>query len=117
MTETMPRSKDRTWPVMCHLSSFAGLVLPAAGNWLGPLVVWLAGRGDDPEVEAHGREAVNFNLSILLWYALSALLCLVLVGFILLPAVYLLHLVCTFIASMRAGDGRFYRYPLTIRFL
>ena len=117
MTDVGVAGRDRTWTVLCHLSSLAGIVLPAAGNWLGPLVVWLVKRDEDPEVDRHGKEALNFNLSILIWTFVSALLCFVFVGFILLPLVFILHIVCTIMAGIRASEGGFDHYPMTIRFI
>ncbi|MDP8960135.1 MAG: DUF4870 domain-containing protein [Actinomycetota bacterium] len=83
--------------------------------FLGPLVVWLVKREDHPFVEMHAREALNFNLSVLLYFIVGVVLAFVLIGFLLLAALAVIWLVFTIIAAVRASNGEPYRYPLTIR--
>ncbi|HEY8394772.1 MAG TPA: DUF4870 domain-containing protein, partial [Thermaerobacter sp.] len=54
---------SRTWAVLCHLAALAWWILPGLGHLLGPFVVWLIKRGDDDFVDAHGKEAINFQIS------------------------------------------------------
>jgi len=107
----------RTWNVLCHASALLGLFLHFLGHLLGPLIVWLVKRGDSPEIDAHGRESLNFQLSMLIYDAIAAILCLVLIGIPILIALWIMNTVCVIIASIRASEGKFYRYPITIRFL
>jgi uncharacterized Tic20 family protein len=107
----------RTWNVLCHASALLGFFFPWAGHVIAPLIVWLVKRGDSPEIDAHGKESINFQLSMLVYSAISAILCLVLVGFVLLAILHILNVVLVIIASIRASEGKFYRYPITIRFL
>jgi uncharacterized protein len=107
----------RTWNVLCHASALLGFFFPWAGHILAPLIVWLVKRGDSPEIDAHGKESVNFQLSMLIYSVISGILCLVLIGFVLLAILHVLNVVFVIIASIRASEGKFYRYPLTIRFL
>jgi uncharacterized Tic20 family protein len=115
---TSPSSADvRTWNVLCHASALLGFFFPWAGHILAPLIVWLVKRGDSPEIDANGKESVNFQLSMLIYSLISGILCLVLIGFVLLAILHVLNVVFVVIASIRASEGKFYRYPLTIRFL
>jgi uncharacterized Tic20 family protein len=107
----------RTWNVLCHASALLGFFFPWAGHILAPLIVWLVKRGDSPEIDANGKESVNFQLSMLIYSIISGILCLVLIGFVLLAILHVLNVVFVIIASIRASEGRFYRYPFTIRFL
>jgi uncharacterized Tic20 family protein len=100
---------------MCHLSALAGFVIPALGHILGPLIVWLVKRGDSPEIDEHGKEALNFQITMLIYNVVAGILCLVLIGFILLPILHVLNVVFVIIAALRAGEGKMYRYPLTLR--
>jgi hypothetical protein len=86
-------------------------------GFLGPLIVLLTQGNQSPFVRRHAVEALNFNLSVLLWLALSGVLVLVLVGLILLPAVGILYLVSTVLGAMAASRGEEFRYPMTIRFV
>jgi uncharacterized protein len=108
---------ERTPAMWCHVLSFSGYFLPVIGNVLVPLVLWLAMKEDKPFFDRHGREVVNFQLSLMLWYLISMVLCVIFIGFVLLPALAILHIICGIIGAVRASDGLPYRYPLTIRFL
>jgi len=108
-------SEAKKWALAAHLSAltmFIGLPLV-----IGPLVVWLLKKNDDPYIDFHGKEAVNFNISFLIYMLVSGLLMLVIIGFVLLPIVGLVWLALVIVAAVKASDGEYYRYPLTIRFI
>ncbi len=79
--------------------------------------MWLVKRGDSPEIDAHGKESLNFQLSMLIYDAIAAILCFVLIGIPILIILWIMNTVFVIIASIRASEGQLYRYPLTIRFL
>jgi uncharacterized Tic20 family protein len=87
------------------------------GHIGGPLIVWLMKRGDSPEIDAHGKESLNFQISMLIYDAVAAILCVVLIGIPILIGLWVLNTVLVIIASMKASEGKFYRYPFTIRFI
>jgi len=109
-------SQTRTWCVLCHASALLGLFFHFLGHLLGPLIVWLVKRGDSPEIDAHGKESLNFQLSMLIYDAVAAILCIVLIGVPILVLLWIMNTILVIIASVRASEGQFYRYPLTIRF-
>ena len=102
---------------MCHASALLGLFFHFLGHILGPLVVWLIKRGDSPEIDAHGKESLNFQISMLIYDAIGAILCIFLIGIPILIALWVLNTVLVIIASVKAGEGKFYQYPFTIRFI
>jgi uncharacterized Tic20 family protein len=110
-------SDIRTWCVLCHAAALLGLFFHFLGHLLGPLIVWLVKRGDSPEVDAHGKESLNFQISMLIYDAIAAILCIVLIGIPILIALWVLNTVLVIIASIQASEGKFYRYPLTIRLI
>ena len=112
-----PTENERTWGMLAHLSALAGLVMPLVGIVLGPLAVWLAHRDDSAFVAEHAKEALNFNLSVLLGAIACMLLMLVFVGFLLGSALFILWLVMTLIAAIKASEGQPYRYPFSLRFV
>jgi uncharacterized protein len=101
--------------MLAHLSALVGLVVPPIGIVLGPLAVWLARREDSAFVAAHAREALNFNITVLLGIVVCALLMLVFVGFLLGTALFIAWLVMTLIAAIKASEGEAYRYPISLR--
>jgi uncharacterized protein len=110
-------SDIRTWCVLCHAAALLGLFFHFLGHLLGPLIVWLVKRGDSPEVDAHGKESLNFQISMLIYDAVAAILCVVLIGIPILIALWVLNTVLVIIASIQASEGKFYRYPITIRLI
>src|SRR3954451_4570435 len=113
----VPATHVRTWTILCHASALFGVFLHFPGHLLGPLVVWLAKRDDSPEINAHGKESLNFQISMLLYNAIAVVFCLVLVGFFFLAVLWVLNAVFVVVASIQASDGKLYRYPMTIRFI
>lgn len=109
--------ESRLWGTLCHLAALAGYPIPILGLVAGPLVVWLLKRHDLPFVEEQGKEAVNFQLTMLIAMAVSFFLVFVAIGFFLLTALGILDLVMIIIASVKANDGEHYRYPFAIRFI
>jgi uncharacterized Tic20 family protein len=107
----------RTWNVLCHATALAGFFVPWAGHILGPLIVWLAKRNDSPEIDEHGKESLNFQISMLIYNVIAGVLCLVLIGFVILAILHILNLVLVIVASIQASEGKFYRYPITIRLI
>jgi uncharacterized Tic20 family protein len=110
-------SDIRTWCVLCHAAALLGLFFHFLGHLLGPLIVWLVKRGDSPEVDAHGKESLNFQISMLIYDAIAAILCILLIGIPILIALWVLNTVLVIIASIQASEGKFYRYPITIRLI
>jgi uncharacterized Tic20 family protein len=110
-----PTEDERTWAMLAHLAALAGIVVWLFGAVLGPLAVWLARRGQSPFVEEHAREALNFNITVVLAAIVCALLMLVFIGFILGSALFIAWLVFTLIAAIRASEGERYHYPISLR--
>jgi len=107
-------SDERMWAMLCHLSAFAGYLVPF-GNIIGPLVIWLIKKDQYAFVDDQGKEALNFQISITIWAAVAVVLCFVIIGIPLLIAVLIFSVVMTIIAAIKANGGEYYRYPLTIR--
>jgi uncharacterized Tic20 family protein len=109
--------EEQNWAMGCHLAALSGFIIPF-GNLVGPLVVWLLKRADMPMVDRHGKEALNFQITASLAALISAVLCLILIGFVLLFVVYFGALVLTIIAAVKVSNGDYeYRYPMTLRLL
>ena len=102
-------SNIRTWCVLCHASALLGLFFHFLGHIFGPLIVWLLKRGDGPEIDAHGKESLNFQLSMLIYDAVAVILCFVLIGIPILLLLWVLNTVLVIIASIKASEGQLYR--------
>jgi hypothetical protein len=107
----------RTWAAFVHASALLGVFLHFPGHLIPPLLIWLIKRDQSPELDAHGKEAVNFQISMLIYNCVAAFFCLVLIGFVFLVVLWILNAIFVIIAAIQASEGKFYRYPMTIRFL
>jgi uncharacterized Tic20 family protein len=112
-----PTENERTWGMLAHLSALVGLVLPMIGIVLGPLAVWLARRDQSAFVTAHAKEALNFNITVLIAAIGCMLLMLVFIGILLGAALFIVWLVMTLIAAIKASEGAIYHYPFALRFV
>jgi len=111
-----PDKEARNWAMFAHLSSFAGHVIPF-GHIGGPLLIWLLKKDEMPLVDDQGKEALNFQITMTIAFIVSAILIFVLIGFVLIFAVWLFDVIVTIIAAVKANEGVAYRYPLCIRFI
>ncbi len=136
-----PSASDRQWAAGAHAAALLAALLT---SWLAGIagaaaaaVVWMLVRDKSAFAAEHAKEAVNFNLSMLIYAAAAVLVGIVLVGatvltlglglLLTLPAGLLLllvlagiavtWLVCSVLAMIKAYDGQAYRYPITIRLL
>ncbi len=114
--EHKPSKEERNWAMGCHLASIAGFIIPF-GNVAGPLVIWLIKKEEFPLVADQGKEAVNFQITVLLIGIVGALLTLIFIGFLVLLALAIYWIVFTVIAAMRANEGEAYRYPYALRLI
>lgn len=108
----------RSWCIGLHLSGFSGILLGwSLMHILAPLAIWLIKRADSPDIDATGKEVLNFQISYTIYSAVAGALCLAFVGFLILPVVLIVWIVCMIQAAVRVSNGESYHYPFTIRFL
>jgi uncharacterized Tic20 family protein len=107
---------ERNWAMFCHLAAFSGFFFPFGGI-IGPLVCWLTKKDESAWVYVNGRDSLNFQLSMLLYMVLAGPLCFIIIGFPILGMLITLKIVCVIIASVRAGKGETFKYPLAIPFI
>ena len=106
---------DRNYAVSMHLASLVLAVLGAGILMvLGPLVLWLIRRDHSPFDDDHGREVMNFGISFFLWHIVTAI---TVIGLVLWPVLWIVAIVNNIRGAIAAGNGEYFRYPMTIRFL
>jgi hypothetical protein len=108
--------RDYKWAAFTHLAAFAGYVIPL-GNIIGPLVFWIFKKDESALVDDQGKEAMNFQITIVIYALVAGVSMLFFVGFLLLPVVLLFNIVMIIIAAVKASGGEAFRYPLCIRFI
>ncbi len=113
----MSPAEERNWAIATHLSSFSGYIGVPFGHIVGPLILWLMKKDSSQFLDEVGKETVNYNISIIIWFIVCIPLCFVLIGFFLLGALALMDIIVTILAAVAASNGQQYKYPLTIRFI
>jgi hypothetical protein len=106
--------------MFCHLAGLAWLIwwiVPAIGGVVGALIIWQIKKDQHAFVDEQGKEAFNFQSSMLIYGLVAGLLCFACLGFVLLPAVMIVDIVFVIIAAIKANNGEHCRYPLSIRFI
>lgn len=104
-------SKDaKTWAMLCHL-------LAIFTGFLAPLIIWLIKKDEEPFVDEHGKEALNFQITVFIASFVSGILTMVCVGVFMLLAVAIANIIFCILATVKANKGQPYRYPVSIRFI
>lgn len=112
-TATSP--DDRLYAMLCHLGTLV-TVVPFA-NIIVPLVIWMVKRDQSPLVNDQGKEALNFQITMMIGYTICVPLVLILIGIPMLIALGIYHLVFSIIAAIKSYEGQPYRYPCTLRLI
>ena len=102
---------------LLHLSALVGLLGNGVGFVVGPLAAWFWKREEHPLLDRAGKEALNFQLTMMLAVFVSIPLCFVLIGLPVLLLAAALMVVMPVVAAVRTVNGAEYRYPLTVRFV
>ena len=108
---------ERTWAMFAHLSSFLGYTCIPLANIIAPLIIWQVKKDDMPFASDQGKECLNFQISMLIYVIISAILIIILIGVAFLVILYVMNIILTIIAAIKANEGVTYRYPLTMRFI
>ncbi len=108
--------KTYTELMLCHLSGLAMYVFPF-GHLILPFLIWQLKKGEVPALDAHGKEVMNFQISMTIYGIVAFVLVFMLVGVPLIIALMVLHIVLVIRGALMANEGKFYSYPFTIHFL
>ena len=105
-------SDDRNLAMLTHLSGILFSVIV-------PLIMWLVHK-DRPEknyLVEESKEALNFQITVFIASVVAGALTMILIGFLLLPLVWVANVILCILAAVAASKGERYRYPLTIRLI
>lgn len=115
--DRLPDADQRQWAMIAHLSALLGLVTAGWACFLGPLVIWQLKKDTMPFVADQAKEALNFNITVMIAGVICWVLLFVLIGFLLLPALAVAWIVLIIIAAVKANEGTTYRYPFALRLI
>lgn len=98
------------WLLTLHLSNF--IAIPII-----PLVIWSMKKDENEEIDRHGKDVINFQISFMIYLFASAFLVFFVVGIFLLLGLGFYLTIITIINSIRVVTEKSYNYPLTIKFI
>lgn len=101
--------------MLLHLSPLAGFVIPFVGLVL-PVIMWATNKDEHPTVNLHGLIVLNWMLSVMIYAIAAVILMFILIGFPLMFAILILALVFSVIGAVKANEGKYWPYPLSIDF-
>ncbi|MEK6975083.1 MAG: DUF4870 domain-containing protein [Candidatus Thermoplasmatota archaeon] len=104
------QSDDKTLALLAHL-------LGIFTGFIGALVIYLVKKDSSPFVERHSREALNFQITVLIASVAAAILWIIIIGIFLSVAVWVVNIIFCIMATMAASKGQEYRYPFTLRLI
>jgi len=102
--------EDCTMGMLCHLLGIFTL-------FLGALIIWLIKKDQSTFLDDQGKEALNFQLTILIAWVAAGVLSFVLIGCFLMPVIWVLNIIFCIMGALAANKGQRYRYPFNIRFI
>lgn len=101
---------ERTLALLAHLS---GLFF----SFLGPLLIWAIKKDESTFIRDHALEALNFQISVIIYSLAAAFSMIILIGFLILPVLIVLEIILVIMACMAANKGEMYKYPFTLRLI
>ncbi|OOG48348.1 hypothetical protein B0E52_02890 [Rhodanobacter sp. C06] len=109
-TTTEASSDDRNLAMLTHLSGFVLSVIV-------PLIVWLMhkDRADKAYLVKEAKEALNFQISVLIGYVICGVLAVILIGALLAWLLWLANLILCIVAAVKVSSDGSYRYPFALR--
>lgn len=118
MTQNVPpatvtplsQSDERLWATLIHIG---GILI----GFISPLIGYLVLKDRSAFVREHSRQALNFQITMAIAYVVGWVLTIVLIGFLVVMAVWVVNIVFSIIAAIAANKGELYKYPLTIQFI
>jgi len=105
-----PDQDSKTMGMLAHL---LGIIL----GFIGPLIIWLIKKDQSPFVDDQGKEALNFQIVLLLGLIIGGATSCIFIGLVIVPAVIIFGIVFSIIAALKAKDGIAYRYPFNLRLI
>ena len=102
-----PTSDEKTLAILSHILTIV--------VWLfAPLVIYLVKKDESQFVAAHAKESLNFQITVAL---ACIILAITIIGIFLLWIVGIIALILVIVATIKANDGKLYRYPFTLRLI
>jgi uncharacterized Tic20 family protein len=105
-----PSNDEKNIATITHLAGTLFSIIPA-------LIVWVLKKEDSEYIAMQAKEALNFQITVLVAQLVAGILVWILIGFLLLPIIWLVNIVLCIIAAISTSRGESYRYPICLRLI
>ena len=107
---SMPSNDDKNIATVTHLGGTVFSFIPA-------LIVWILKKDDSAYIADQAKEALNFQITVLIAQFIAAVLAIILIGFLFMGLIWLANVVLCIIAAISTSKGETYRYPFCLRLI
>ena len=101
--------------MLAHLTALSIFIGVPFGNIVGPLIIWLIKKDTMPLVDKHGKESLNFQITMTIAGLICIPLVFVIIGIFLAIALVIFNLVVVIIATVKTNNGEDYKYPFSLK--
>ena len=105
-----PTSDEKNMAMLAHL---LGILI----SFIGALIIWLLKKDSSPFIDHHGKQALNFQITMMIGYLVGSFTTFILIGCFILPVVIVVNIIFCIMAAIAASKGEMYRYPIAIPLL
>ena len=107
---SVPSSDDKNIATVTHLGGTVFSFIPG-------LLVWILKKDDSAYIADQAKEALNFQITVLIAQFIAGVLAIILIGFLFMGIIWLLNVVFCIIAAITSSKGVTYRYPICLRLI
>lgn len=107
---------ENSYLALMHISLLAGFIVPLLGL-IAPIVLWTISKDKSENVDKHGKNILNFTISWIIYFCTAGVLCFLLIGFPILIALVVIGIIFIIMATIKASNGEYWKYPFTIEFI
>lgn len=108
--EQTPSKDEQNLAMLAHL-------LGIVSGFIGALIIWLIKREQSAFINEQAREALNFQITLMIGYVIAYILTFILIGVLLIPVLVITNLVLCILAAVAVSEGKHYKYPFALRLL
>ncbi|MBK7763034.1 MAG: DUF4870 domain-containing protein [Bacteroidetes bacterium] len=114
---TTPTQEEKTMALLSHILTLAGAFVFLIGGFLPPLIIYLLKKDESNFVSEHAKESLNFQITMAIGFIISFVLMFLIIGVFMMAILGIIELILIIIATIKASEGKLYRYPFNLRII
>jgi uncharacterized Tic20 family protein len=106
----VPTSDEKTMALLSHVLTFVA-------SFVAPLIIYIVKKNESSFATFHAKESLNFQITVIIAAMICIPLFFIVIGILLIWAIGILSVIWRIVATIRASEGKLYRYPFTLRLI